>query len=621
MRISGYVPWVLLLLAAALPAAQPAEGPEDARAKTQQLLLTPVDVHWKNAPLDKALEEIARQVPGLKIVLDQAVRGEQPALTQWNLFLTARHIPACEVLDLIAGPLVWEVQPGGVRVTTTEQHHTNLSVVLYPIWRLRPAGLRKGERWQVDPRVEGLELGDIIQRTVGTAAGARVAPWQDEGGTAEITHGPGVLAISQTPEGHERIASLLAMLGRALGVEAEFPPPPAPPAALTQALERTRRLLDEPIDVDFEAASLDNVLGYIQEMKPGLQIVIDSDVLTGGLDLTTRAVSMKIRGLPVGQVLGLALGHDLGYRARPGYVLIATAEKLGCDLPMAVYPVRELCARSGALADRGRRPPVREIIDLLKRFVNNTDDPAVAAWSDEGGPAAAECFGDVLVVSQTERGHVRTGQFLRQLRTAAALALAQPSRPRGPMPAVAGSEPPGLAATSAALETRVDVDWHETPFMQAVEDLAYRPPPLNIVFHPSWESWTPWVGPFGPFTLKRSGVPREVLLAELLGKQVGWEMYPGYVLIARDLVVQPHLSLVMYPVRDQARVAPDDLLELIKAHVNNNRCPDVAAWTDEGGPAVIDFCCHVLIVYQKREAHRRINALLQELGSPALDGM
>lgn len=615
MRIPGCMPLLVLAVAAVLPAAEPGKSPEDARAKTQQLLLTPVSVDFRNAPLDRALEEIARQVPGLKIVLDQAVRVEQPDLTQWNLFLTARHIPACEALDLIPGNLAWDVQPDGVRVTTRQEYVKNLSVVRYPIWRLRPAGLRKGERWQVDPRVEGLELGDIIRRTVSRLAGARVAPWQDEGGSAEITHDPGVLASSQTPEGHERIASLLAMLGRALGVEAEFPPPPAPPAALTQALERTRRLLDEPIDVDFEATSLDNVLGYIQEMRPGLQIVIDSDVLTGGMDLTTWVVSMKIRGLPVGQVLGLALGHDLGYRARPGYVLITTAEKLGCDLPMAVYPVRELCARSGALADRGRRPPVPEIIDLLKRFVSNTDDPAVAAWSDEGGPAVAECFGDVLVVSQTERGHFRTGQFLRQLRTAAALALALPSRPRGPMPAVAGSEPPGLAATWAALETPVDVDWHETPFMQAAEDLAYRPPPLNIVFDPSSESWTQ------SFTLKRSGVPRKTILAELLEKEVGWDTHPGYVLIARDLVVRPHLSLVMYPVRDLARVAPDDLLLKIIKHVNNNRWPDVAPWADEGGPAAIDFCCHVFIVYQTREAHRRINALLQELRSPALDGM
>jgi len=61
------------------------------------------------------------------------------------------------------------------------------------------------------------------------------------------------------------------------------------------AVAETRRRLEERIDLDFEKTSLDNVLKYISEVQRGLNIVIDPDIATAGIDLSTRVVDLKVK--------------------------------------------------------------------------------------------------------------------------------------------------------------------------------------------------------------------------------------------------------------------------------------------------------------------------------------
>ena len=229
------------------------------------------------------------------------------------------------------------------------------------------------------------------------------------------------------------------------------------------AVEQTRARLQETIDLDFEHTSLDNVLKYISEVKRGLNIVPDPDLATAGIDLTMRVVDLKVKGVSVESVLGLILGADLGYKVEAGYILVTTRDKLQQNLPIVTYPVQDLVASIpdfGGLAPRfevgavtsagaggagggggfgelfgggGAAEPAtgigfQELVDIIKRNVNNLADPSVAAWTDEGGPAAIDYMNGLLIVTQTRRGHERVSELLEKLRRERAIMISVESR-------------------------------------------------------------------------------------------------------------------------------------------------------------------------------------------------
>ena len=227
------------------------------------------------------------------------------------------------------------------------------------------------------------------------------------------------------------------------------------------AVEQTRARLAEKIDLDFEHTSLDNVLKYISEVKRDLNIVPDPDLATSGIDLTTRVVDLKVKGVSVEAVLSLILGADLGYKVEAGYILVTTRAKLQQNLPIVTYPVQDLVASipdfsnmaprfdigavtgsqagggggggfgelfGGGEATETEQIGWQELVDIIKRNVNNMADPSVAAWTDEGGPAAIDYMNGLLIVTQTRQGHQRVSELLEKLRRERAIMISVESR-------------------------------------------------------------------------------------------------------------------------------------------------------------------------------------------------
>ncbi|MCX5648986.1 MAG: hypothetical protein NTX40_07815 [Planctomycetota bacterium] len=231
------------------------------------------------------------------------------------------------------------------------------------------------------------------------------------------------------------------------------------------AVSQTRARLAETIDLDFEHTSLDNVLKYISEVKRGLNIVPDPDLATGGIDLTTRVVDLKVKGVSIESVLSLILGADLGYKVEAGYILVTTRAKLQQNLPIVTYPVQDLVASIpdfGGLAPRFEIGDVtgaagaasgsggggfgelfgggaaataeteqigwKELVDIIKRNVNTLADPSVAAWTDEGGPSAIDYMNGLLIVTQTRQGHTRVSDLLEKLRRERAIMISVEAR-------------------------------------------------------------------------------------------------------------------------------------------------------------------------------------------------
>ena len=236
-------------------------------------------------------------------------------------------------------------------------------------------------------------------------------------------------------------------------------------SAEPEAVAETRRLLQEKIDLDFEHTSLDNVLRFISEVERGLNIVPDPDLLaTQGIDLSTRVVDLKVKGVSVEEVMNLILGAELGYKVEAGYILVTTREKLQQNLPIVTYPVQDLVARIpdfGGIAPRFEPGDItqaaasgvagggggfgelfgagatdeeeevigpEELMAIVTRNINNMSDPDVAAWTDEGGPAAIDYMNGLLVTTQTRRGHERIADLLEMLRRERAIMISVEAR-------------------------------------------------------------------------------------------------------------------------------------------------------------------------------------------------
>ena len=230
-----------------------------------------------------------------------------------------------------------------------------------------------------------------------------------------------------------------------------------------KAVAETRRRLAEEIDLDFERTNLDNVLKYIAEVQRGLNIVVDPDIGAGGIDLSTRVVDLKVKRVSIEAVLNLILGADLGYKVESGYILVTTKEKMQQNLPMVTYPVQDLIATIPDFTNQAPRfeienlgkasstqgggggganlfganaagkeevAPIgsQELIDIIKRTVSATANPQVAAWSDEGGPAAIDFLNGLLIVTQTRKGHERLSDLLEQLRRERAIMISVEAR-------------------------------------------------------------------------------------------------------------------------------------------------------------------------------------------------
>jgi hypothetical protein len=413
--------WVGLVLGfpvAGLFGAPPARAPDAADsakvAPTRRLLEQRIDLDVKNAGVDAALKSVSEAVPGLSIVLDPDLATGGYDLSKRLVSLKVKQLPAGTIVALLCqqGDLGHKVGPGHVLVLPREKMFQQLPVATYRVAALLVAAGRPPAGG--GPPVFD-DLRNVVQRVVNNMSNAAVAAWSDKGGPASIEYQNGLLIVSQTPEGHERISDLLRQLA---AVMAGRPATPSPRADEAKATAQTQARLQRIVDLDLERVSLAELLPRLGDEQPDLNIVIDQDIAAGGIDLSVRVMDLKIKQVSVESLLSLVLGGDLGYEARPGYVLVSTKAKLLRRLTMAVHPVADLAAARGAAGPTAQQ--MTDLAALIMRTVNSegpaTSSRSMAAWNDEGGPAAICTFGGALIVTQTAAGHKQIADFLMQLR-------------------------------------------------------------------------------------------------------------------------------------------------------------------------------------------------------------
>ena len=251
-----------------------------------------------------------------------------------------------------------------------------------------------------------------------------------------------------------------AVLPKANGADKDTAAKPVDPEAARKAREeaarrqqdyaRTRRtLMTGKPRVEFEGVAIKDVLNYLSTVGK-FSIVYDQALEEAGIDLATRTVSIRASGMKYEDAINLILPRECGYRIGPGYVLITTLEKSYLPLRTGIYSIQlalsvipdftdgprfevgqvtqaaTAAAGGGGGAgtlfgtttkepvDTGRATP-EKIIDLVKKFVKNTNDRRIAPWDDDGGPATVQYLGGKLVVSQTDYGHRAVAKLLAQV--------------------------------------------------------------------------------------------------------------------------------------------------------------------------------------------------------------
>jgi len=391
-----------------------------------------------------------------------------------------------------------------------------------------------------------------------------------------------------------------------------------------RGIARVRRALRTPIDVAFDKTPLTEALKVIGE-KAGVAIIPDPDFY---VDLSLRVMSLAVTGVPADELLDLILSADLAYVVEADRVLVTTRDAALQKMPRVFYAVADL-VHSG---DPDSAIAWQELVDIIKRNVNNLADRNVATWTEEGGPAAIDYYDGVFVVTQTPRGQERVMEFLTMLRKAKAQAgSCEPVR----MPETAGAK-----HIRRRLAERVDVDFENATLLGVLDFLrkTLKLKEVNLVVDPDLDAMgldlTCRV-----VTLKWKQAPIGEVLATVLGPDLGYRIRPHYVFISTRDRIFKELEIVLYPIRDIVKATAGDsplgkpfgggvgedvlavgwpevelgrqgVADIIKRTVSSMTDPNVAAWTDEGGPAAMDYYDGVLIVTQTPEGHERIAELL-----------
>ena len=337
-------------------------------AETRRRLSEEIDLDFEKTSLDNVLKYIGEVQRGLNIVIDPDVAAATD-LSTVVVDLKVKRVSIESVLNLILGAnLGYKVEQGYILITTKEKMQQNLPMVTYPVQDLIaqiPDFSGKAPRFDIsqvtagaataaggaagggagglfgvapaaaaapEPTMGSAELIDIIKRTVSATSDPRVAAWADEGGPASIDFMNGMLIITQSRRGHERISELLDQLRREraimISVEARF-------AAVSDQF-----LQDISLDVDAVlASSRYNASTY---MNPGANPVTDPGAIATGAGFNT---------LPGVSPTGTIVGQF----AQPIFISQTSSNNQGLTklLPLTGTAFANFTANEGGLAVSG----------------------------------------------------------------------------------------------------------------------------------------------------------------------------------------------------------------------------------------------------------------------------
>jgi hypothetical protein len=668
LTVSGWLVCMMMVGVAAAAAPVPAVEVKPSAPPTaiEKALDQPIDIDFEMTSLDNVLKWVADVKKDLKLSIDPAVAAAGIDLSTRLIDLKIKHIAVRDLLDLILGEDLWcKIEADHVLITTAEKA-LQFQIVSYPVKDIldriiaceaRGVGSAPPSRMIVEstPTVRAqADLSGAIKVLIDPAADPKTTPWGGKDAKAGSLECVGdALVVRQTAVTQRRVAELLDMLRQAFTAQplpASGPASSPKQAAITlepKSTADTRRRLQEAMDLDFEKTGLDNVLKYLGEIKKDLNIVLDPETRSDGIDLSTCLVDLKVKNLAIAHVLDLILQPHLGYRVGPGYVLVTTRKRLERTLPLTAYPVLDLILPfAGRLPGGGHAMPPEAggpmiFRDFIFRLFNPEAYDEMAEWSDSGGPAEAVFLGGVMLVSQTPRGQERIADLLARIREVVLAAAEEvKAQQKGAAPELLtvlpdrASPPKGLIATRKMLEKPIKADFEASTVPVILKFLAEQQPGLNIVISLQIANAGLDIEEM-VVTYRAAAKPLGEVLAAVLGDKLDYVVKPGYVLVVPRSPAGSELVIEAYAVTDrlagpaaQRMPVPErfalplgpkgefswpELVALIRRNVAPATDSQVAKWGDHGWPASLDMIGGVLVVRQTRRGHEKVVETLNQL--------
>jgi len=421
-----------------------------------------------------------------------------------------------------------------------------------------------------------------------------------------------------------RLAAALVLLA-ALAAAASAAPLPTPPKSPEAAPAKprgdadVRELLGEQIDLDFERISLDGALRRISQLVPGLGFIADPELQDEGFDLKQDVVSLKLKQVPVSDILRLILGIELTYVIEPGGVRIVTREKVLHDLPEVTYRVDTILQRCSRVPGTPwGEAGLAKLASVVTLLVSSDGDPFVSVWAKDKGPASIRTAGDSLVVVQSRRGQELIAALLKQLEVAANNQL--------PDEVPLKVDPPTVAETRARLDATVDLSFKGGSLNAFLKRVSWTAPGLYLAIDRAI-----YAADIDPAKRAVKAVEGRVRIADGLrsglAPDLDYAVRPGYVVVTTLLEkYQMNLVLGAYPIgglikrqreEDEPGAQAQAIMDRLYAAVSNLTDPEVAKWQQSRGPASLQYFGGVLLAVQTHVGHQKIQEALAKIQKPA----
>lgn len=413
-----------ILFSASTLAEEPAASPSGKSAKRQAIqvsLLKQIDWNFEETPLAEVVQSLQQELQ-IQIQLDRQAIAELGVSPDTKVTLKIAGISAKSAWNILLRDLglKYIIRDKVLIITSPDKAASNLLAISYDVTDIAPS--EKGSKENEDDSFDSfldMILGAVMPAT-----------WDRVGGPGSIkpSRSPGktTIRISQADEVHEHLAKLFADLQalRHPAKNSKSADSASPAASVEQATraadEKIRKILSKPVALNFNNASLTEVLSSLEE-QIGQKIRRDTKAIMAGMN--TSGAETDLRGSPANMVekklsqikiphlqtnsdlataLDIALkSTNLSWAVWDESIWITTSEEASSRLVTRIYDLSGMPPLSDKFGKKF--PNDQAIVDNITQTVSPT------SWDIVGGPCSIRSIKyngiRALVVSQTWNVH------------------------------------------------------------------------------------------------------------------------------------------------------------------------------------------------------------------------
>lgn len=368
---------------------------------------------------------------------------------------------------------------------------------------------------------------------------------------------------------------------------------------------RIRAALDEETTLEVLESPLEEVVDYLSQLH-NIEITLDQRAMEDvGLGSDTP-VTRTLKKVSLRSALRIMLRDlSLDFSIRHGALQITTREATESQLITRVYQVDDLLKRNwwsdGKPAD----------FDGLVDVIENTIAPEY--WDTVGGPATMQGVLGNLVVSQTLENHRQLEDFLATYRQTLKLHDANPSDPVKSV-SIALDASDARTMIMSKLNTRLDIDFIETPLSEVVEFLRQATGVPIIIDRRALDNVG--IGTDTPITISAKKIRLRDAFGRFLERhELSYRVADETLQITTPEETEAFQPVRFYPIHDLLSGDDDDratLIDQLQWVITSTVQPE--AWDEVGGPGTLQVLPPgVLVIRQTDEVHDEISGLIHTI--------